>query len=837
MLLGSSVFADDYVVPVQEKWLYQDAGDITLDSPLVFSSPAEACQALTARAQSLGIPVGSSSLGPYEGFAYPPSRELGTVYGYKCMGLDQNNQSMEVGHTWAWHACPVNFTPNGRTTELYIAMDRPPATTCTMSCGEGQMWNPEKKGCYLYGDRVHEKPAPQFCPIKYAHPIYPLTGSKGLTEELGNWRIGGQRVAMAYDTRSKVPSNNASLAFGMVASPSFGELWASTLHKSLVLRPKYYDVRSVQASRGAGAWVSFQSDGAGHYTADADVSDRLVAVGGGWRYIDAAARSEETYDVAGQLLNVVYAGGARLDYTYSDATTPVSVAPVAGLLIKVQDQQGRSVQFQYEQPAGVRFPRIRQVIDPAGLAIGIAYDAGNNLTKISWPDGKSRQHLHERSDIPWAVTGTIDENATRLATYGYDAQGRANDTQWAGGVDHYRATYTTPPSWSIVETYDSATETFWRDHRWQAPQGLTITDPSGNVSTLTTTLVQGMPRLTAQSQPAGSGCSASTSEQAYDANGNTSQRDDFNQTRTCYANDLARNLETVRVEGLAKTTMCNAVTPANAALPAGSRKVSTEWHPDWRIERRRAEPGRLTTLIYNGQPDPFNGNAVASCAPTTAKLPDDKPIVVLCKQVEQATTDTDGSKGFSAPLQAGVVNRVSSWTYNASGQVLSSKGSRTDVDGTTRYTYYTDTTADHAPGDLMQVTSAANRLTQFTKYDKTGQVLESKDDNGVVTVYTYDLRQRLKTATVGGRQTKYDYDAVGQLKKVTQPDTSWIGFDYDDAHRQSAVYDHLGNRIEYTLDKLGNRTFEKVKDPGNALKRQLQRSIDALGRVQQTTGR
>ena len=35
-----------------------------------------------------------------------------------------------------------------------------------------------------------------------------------------------------------------------------------------------------------------------------------------------------------------------------------------------------------------------------------------------------------------------------------------------------------------------------------------------------------------------------------------------------------------------------------------------------------------------------------------APLPDGKPIAVLCRQVEQATTDTNGSAGFSATAQA-----------------------------------------------------------------------------------------------------------------------------------------------------------------------------------------
>jgi YD repeat-containing protein len=309
-------------------------------------------------------------------------------------------------------------------------------------------------------------------------------------------------------------------------------------------------------------------------------------------------------------------------------------------------------------------------------------------------------------------------------------------------------------------------------------------------------------------------------------------------TKTCYAHDAAgRNLERARVEGLSQFTACSTVTPDNAVLPTGSRKASAEWHPDWRLPARVAEPGRITTHVYNGQPDPFNGGAIASCAPATALLPDGKPIAVLCKEVQQATTDTDGHLGFGAALQAGVSKRETRWTYNAAGQVLTEDGPRTDVSDITTYEYYTDTTADHTLGDLKKLTNAAGQATQFTRYNRHGQVLESIDPNNVVTTHTYDLRQRLLSVDAGGRITTYTYDAAGQLKKVTLPEGSWIGYDYDGAHRQTAVYDHSGNRIDYVLDNAGNRIGENAKDPGGALQRQLSRSIDALGRVQQTTGR
>jgi YD repeat-containing protein len=218
-------------------------------------------------------------------------------------------------------------------------------------------------------------------------------------------------------------------------------------------------------------------------------------------------------------------------------------------------------------------------------------------------------------------------------------------------------------------------------------------------------------------------------------------------------------------------------------------------------------------------------------------LPDGKSIAVLCKQVEQATTDANGSLVFGAALQSGVANRQQSWTYNQYGQVLTAKGARADVNDTTTYAYYPDSTVDHTTGDLQRMTNALNQVTNYIKYNKHGQLLESVDPNGVHTINTYDLRQRLLSTSVGGQTTGYTYDNAGQLTRITRPDASFIGYEYDDAHRMKAVFDNKGNRIDYTLDNLGNRTAENVKDPGGSLTRALGRSIDALGRVQQVTGR
>jgi YD repeat-containing protein len=214
-------------------------------------------------------------------------------------------------------------------------------------------------------------------------------------------------------------------------------------------------------------------------------------------------------------------------------------------------------------------------------------------------------------------------------------------------------------------------------------------------------------------------------------------------------------------------------------------------------------------------------------------------IAVLCSKTEQSTTDVNGSQGLTPTLESGVPSRVWSYTYNADGQVLTVNGPRTDVTDTTTYEYYPaePNPVGHAKGDLKKVTNALGKVTQYTEYDKAGRVLTMIDPNQVTTTMTYWPRGWLKTSSVGGQATTYDYWPTGLLKRVTQPDNvSYVDYTYDDAHRLSYVSDNLGNRIDYTLDNAGNRKEEKVSDPSGALSRQLTRIIDALGRVEQTTG-
>ncbi|KQW93191.1 hypothetical protein ASC94_10970 [Massilia sp. Root418] len=452
----------------------------------------------------------------------------------------------------------------------------------------------------------------------------------------------------------------------------------------------------------------------------------------------------------------------------------------------------------------------------AAIASGALIDGSERLAKVvvKQADGtllSSKEYHYEDPNFSFLLTGITDENGNRYATFAYDGSAKAVLSEHAGGADRHSFSY-------VGET------------------SRTVTDPLGTVRTFSLTNLNGFGRATSVNQPGGAGCSPGSSSFAYDAQGNLSTASDFNGNKTCYAFDPVRNLETGRIEGVDAAAACPSL--ATTSLVGTQRKILKQWHPDARVEVKIAGPKKRTSYIYNGQAD--TDGQILTCAPPTA-LPDAKPIVVVCKRIEQATSDSNGAAGFSAAPVGQA--RIWTFTYNALGQVLTSNGPAGESGNveTTAYAYYADTTATHTSGDLWTVTNAKGHVTEYLEYNKSGKNTRMSDPNGSIAVLAYDPQLRLTSRTLGAgtaaaQTTTYDYDGVGQLIKVTAPDASFITYTYDAAHRLTDVTDGLGNTIHYTLDNAGNRVREEVKDVSGNLSRQVIRTYDALDRLQDVTG-
>ncbi|AXW63691.1 type IV secretion protein Rhs (plasmid) [Ralstonia solanacearum] len=582
--------------------------------------------------------------------------------------------------------------------------------------------------------------------------------------------------------------------------------------------------------RGDGKQYDFsRTGGAGSpWVTDADVTGTLVSLGSsstptGWTFTNAQDELE-SYDADGKLLSITNREGAAQTLAYSCTTvsstcpsvTSGSVAPIAGLLISVTDSAGRQINFTYDRQA-----RISTIADPSGGVYSYIYGSGSNtanLVSVTYPGGAVRSYLYSESgnvssspatgvDYTHALTGIQDENGSRYVTWRYDANGRAYSSEHgSNGADRVSMTYNTDGSVAVVDALGTT-----RTYNFATSSG-----------TVRNVGITGQP------------CDGCFTALAYDSNGNVTSETDFNGHVTCLSYDLTRNLETARVEGLPAGTACPSSLDGYT-VPAGARKITTQWHATWRKPVRIAEPGRITSYSYNGDSGQL-------CAPTTAVVGNGVPIGVPCSQTAQPTADADGSQGFGAGASG--TARTQQWTYDSNGQALTAKGLRTDVSDQVSLSYRAaDDTAmppQYRRGDLYQVIDALGHTTTVDKYDPNGRPLQLTDANSVVTTFTYTPRGWLTRQTVTpaggvGQTTSYSYDAAGQLTQVTQPDGGTVSFSYDPAHRLTGASDSQGNSVTYTLDAMGNRTQEQTKDPSGSLARQVTRVIDSLNRVQKVT--
>ncbi|OGB24611.1 MAG: hypothetical protein A3I66_13430 [Burkholderiales bacterium RIFCSPLOWO2_02_FULL_57_36] len=506
-------------------------------------------------------------------------------------------------------------------------------------------------------------------------------------------------------------------------------------------------------------------------------------------------------DIKDRLAATFNADGAAIGWKYSIAAdNSTELYNDSGQLISVTNRAGMTVSMAYSDsstPSTIasKAGLLIRVTDAHGRQLSFTYDSSNRIQTMTDAGNGHYQYSYDASNN----LASIIYPDTKTKTYLY------NEAAYTGGANlpHALTGITDENGVRFASYYYNAQGKAYREHhagnvnQYQINYSTdgtssTITDPLGTARITHFTTILGVIKATGQSQPGGSGCGPASSAIAYDTNGNVATRTDFNNNVTKYSYDISRNLETNRTEGFGT---------------AQAKTITTAWHPTYRLPVKVAEPLRMTISSYGPK-----GN--------------------LLSKTVQATADATGVQGLSAAVTG--TPRIWRYTYNDFGQILTATGPRTDVTDVTTYSY------DAATGNLQTITNAAGHVTTLSNYDANGRVGRIVDANGLATDLLYYPRGWLKSRTVTGNGstelTSYDYDGVGQLKKVTLPDSSWIGYDYDDAHRLTDTYDSLGNRITYTLDAMGNRLKEEVKDPTGALVRQATRVYDALNRLHAITG-
>jgi RHS repeat-associated protein len=581
---------------------------------------------------------------------------------------------------------------------------------------------------------------------------------------------------------------------GLFQPAYLGNMWMATYDRTVTAN----STTTVLVTRPDGTAYTFTFVN-NIWTPDADIADRLTqqidgaAAVTGWTYRLASDDSVEMYNAAGKLINITSHSGQAQTLTYTDGTTsinggyisdasgnPTTTALPSGLLLRVTDDFNRTLSFSYDA-----FNRIVKMTDPVAGIYHYAYDLYGNLISVTYPDNKTRTYVYNESantfgaDLPNVLTGIIDENNNRFATWKYDTQGRAisSEHNLPGNVpvEKVSIAYTTDTNGNVTSS--------------------AVTDALNTTRTYSFTNVLGVVKNTGVTQPCSSGC-GTASATTYDANGNIASKTDFNGNVTNYIYDLTRNLETSRTEAYGTSL---------------ARTITTQWHATYRLPTLITEPGKTTTFTYD-----TSGNVLTKTIKDTA----------LNKLRTWTYTYNSLGQVLTADGPRTDVSDVTTYTYypsasNTAGSVHSIGDLATVTNAVGLVTSITNYDLNGRPLSITDPNGVVTTLTYWPR-----GWLKTRTVNGVQTTsYDYDGVGQLTQVTLPDNSAlKYTYDTAHRLT------------DIQDGYVAAGILILTGNKIHYTLDAMGNRLQEETKDPSSTILKTRSRVFDALNRLQKDIG-
>lgn len=496
----------------------------------------------------------------------------------------------------------------------------------------------------------------------------------------------------------------------------------------------------------------------------------------------------------------------------------VYVYDLDGRLATIQTPNGRQVGLAYDASG-----KLDAITDTVGRLIDVQFDLSGVLTKFLLSDGRSVSFAYDAG----GRLSTVTDLRGKVWTYTYDgATSRLASILDPNG--HYPARVTYDPSSGRVAAVQNARGN-QTAYAWDPlSETATITDEAGKQWRR----IFRDNRLVTRTDPFNKATSYSYDRQ-------------FNPTKVTDA--LAKVVKMTYGPGGSRLTL---QAPATLGY-VESAAVNASYQPTALADGR----GNTTTVTYDAR-----GNKASET------LPGNRTTTYGLDPITGLTTDVTDSRGkttrFTYDAQGNRTSATSplgnktTWTYDAFGRVLSvvsplgNCSGCTAADYTTSYTYdngsnkltETDplgnvTTFTHdGVGNLTSFTNAApfgktwayqydeanqrtkeiapNTAAKVVQYDVRDNVAATIDPLGNKTTYTYDdAGRRLSMVSARGNctgctpsdyTTAYEYDAVGNLTKITDPLGNTTQYGYDDLNRRVSMTDPRGKTTGYAYDGAGN---------------------------------
>lgn len=661
---------------------------------------------------------------------------------------------------------------------------------------------------------------PMSCGPSVGNPICTADGVKRQTEnDYASGGIGGLQFDRYFNSGGYYHPNADTSG----TPTSYRDYWRHTYDRRILAAPiNPYTIASAQRPDGTVEDFDLNGHATQNFTGAADLLEPIVTGGAttGWK-LTLADASVETYDAAGRLLTITARQGLVTSLAYG----------ANGFLSTVTDQFGHQLKLAYDGS-----DRLQTMTDPAKNAYSYGYDADGRLASVTYPGNRTRIYLYEDTSNADFITGIIDENHQRYASFGYDAAGHGISTQHGEGANLYQFAY-----------------------NWNGTQ---VTDPLGatrNYSFVDSAGLYKTQSITQHGVTSGDVSSSFT----YDANGNIATRTDFNGNQTRYVFDQTRNLETSRTEGLTATGDTTSVT----------RTITTQWHPTFRLPTQVTQPSglpgvnRVTRTTYNGRGAPLTktitagtlsrkwaytydayGRVATIDGPRTDVVDVTTnayyPINDACEGCRgQLKTVTDAAGHVTTYAQYDADSRVTQivdpngivrkLTYDPRGWLLT----RTEAVGTPQAE--TTTIGYDDVGQITRVTRPDGSYLAY-QYDSAHRLTDIADSAGDIIQYTLDAmgnhvhEQVLDPQDVLRRSQKRVYDDLNRLLADVGAYGESTQFGYDDNGNRIAELDAAGALTTSAFDPL-NRLISSI-DPANGTTTRGYDAADNLTSVKDATG-
>lgn len=562
----------------------------------------------------------------------------------------------------------------------------------------------------------------------------------------------------------------------------------------------------------------FNTDGTVNYIQDTNGNrENYIYTGGN---LTAIASSDGdvyrfAYDANGRITQATDPEGRVTTYTY-DSTDQ--------LLQSISNAQGTTSFTYYSGTNLAEMYAVTSITYPDGSTRNYTYDDMGRLTSQQWSDGSDKITYAYNNLGQETITDALGNTST--LTLSIPGQGTSSITDALGNIA--RVAYnqndevdsiTSPGNDESTETYDASgnvssttdplgnTTSFTYDPTLN--RLLTLTDPSGNQTTFAydsqgnlitltnaagdavTNTYNSQGQLISNSSPAGR-----TVAITYTSFGAIASRTYADGSTITYSYDAHRNLISA-VDSLngAITYTYDSADRLTSVTEPGGLSLTYTYNSDGQLASKTDQTGYATNYSYNAagqitQITDGSGNVI-----TTYTYDAAGNLTKTTNANGTYTVYTYNADNYVASItnysSSGSVDSEFAYTYDANGNRLT----QTTASGTTNYTYDADnqlikvvlpggrtiTYAYDANGNrttisdsaLTSVTYTVNNLNEYLTvagvtygYDADGNLVSSTT-NGVTTTYTYNDRDQLATAAVGGVTYTYGYDAMGDLTSVT----------------------------------------------------------------------